>query len=729
VIDSHKAMGRLFSIRGWAKWPVLLGGILTLVDIVCVAAGVNQTAWGETMCEFLLLAVGLLSVCFAARLSLSHRARGRVSVAWALFAASLLAFWAGEVIWVVQDSLFGGAQSPSFADAGYLAYYPLLVAASFLLARWAGDSRGDRLRMGLDMFTILLGGGLLVWFFVLQPALEGAGATMADAISVAYPLCDLLLILGIAALAVRPNRLRSRWALYVLLTAVLAGFIADLAYGRSETMGIYQNGGAIDAVYMVSWFLFGLAAALEYSANKPERTATPESVALSTLPRPFLLPSLALAFVVGVLVWSLVSIFDAREGVVAVVVVFFALTSMGRQILVMREASRFHEQQAVAASEEYFQRILRRTQFSVDHATETIMWLKEDGRIAEANEAACEQTGYSRDELMRMTVFDVDARLSEHPEVWSEGWVMTRRQGSSLLESVMRTKSGREYPVEVRADYMEFDGEAFNCAFVRDIGDRKEAEATLRKTEQQLRQAQKMEAIGQLAGGIAHDFNNLLAVIRGYSELALMTGPVADEHMQEALEAIKSAADRGASLTGQILLFSRRAPLRPEVVETNHVVKDAEALLRRTLGEDIQLVTTLDPDAGWVRLDVHDFQQAITNLAVNARDAMPKGGRLSITSGSVELDQAFCGQYQDVVPGPYVVLTVSDTGVGMSADTKNRAFEPFFTTKDIGKGTGLGLSAVYGTVRQNRGLVLLESELGAGTTFTIYLPRVEPAAK
>ena len=154
--------------------------------------------------------------------------------------------------------------------------------------------------------------------------------------------------------------------------------------------------------------------------------------------------------------------------------------------------------------------------------------------------------------------------MSEHPEVWPKGWEATRRQGSSLLESVRRTKSGREYPIEIRADYMEYDGEAFNCTFVRDISDRKEAEEALRKTEEQLRQAQKMEAIGQLAGGIAHDFNNLLAVIRGYSELALMTG-AADDKTREALETIKSAADRGASLTGQILLFSRRAPLRPQV--------------------------------------------------------------------------------------------------------------------------------------------------------------------
>ena len=719
-------MGRRISIQGWAKWPVLLGGVLTLVDIAFVAVGANQSAWGETMCELFLLLVGLLSVCFATRLSLSYRTRGRLSVAWALFAASLFAFWVGEVIWVVEDSLVGGARSPSWADAGYLAYYPLLVAASFLLSRWSGGSRGDRQRMGLDMITILLMGSLLVWVFVLQPALEGAGSTMAHVISVAYPLCDLLLILGIAALAVRPNRLQSRVALHILLTAVLAGFVADLAYGRSEAMGTYQNAGAIDAVYMVSWFLFGLAAAVESSAHTRGSTAMPSSSSRSSLQRPYVLTYLALAFVAGVLVWSLMSVFDPREGVVAVVIVFFALVSMARQVLVMREGSRLREQRAVAVSEEHFQRILKRTQFSIDHASDTIMWLREDGRIAEANEAACEQTGYSRDELLRMTVFDIDAKLSEHPEVWPKGWEATRLQGSSLLESVRRTKSGREYPIEIRADYIEYDGEAFNCTFVRDISKRKEAEATLRTTEEQLRQAQKMEAIGQLAGGIAHDFNNLLAVIRGYSELVLTTGEPTDKPTREALEAIQSAADRGASLTGQILLFSRRAPLHPEVVEINHVVKDAETLLQRTLGEDVRLVTTLDPNAGWVRLDVHDFQQAVTNLAVNARDAMPKGGRLSMTTASVELDQTFCARHQEVAPGPYVMLTVSDTGAGMNADTRNRAFEPFFTTKDIGKGTGLGLSAVYGTVRQNKGVVLLESEPGAGTTFTIYLPRVEP---
>lgn len=260
----------------------------------------------------------------------------------------------------------------------------------------------------------------------------------------------------------------------------------------------------------------------------------------------------------------------------------------------------------------------------------------------------------------------------------------------------------------------------------RDVTERKRAEEELRQTEDQLRHSQKMEAIGQLAGGIAHDFNNLLTVIMGYSELLLSRLQPGDLRWRNA-EEIRKAAVRAASLTHQLLAFSRRQVLTPKVLNLNTVVTNLEPMLRRLIGEDIELGIVLSPALGQVRADPGQIEQIILNLAVNSRDAMPQGGKLAVETADVELDENYAHRHGAIQPGPYVMLTVSDTGCGMDADTQSRIFEPFFTTKEPDKGTGLGLSTVYGIVKQSGGYVLVHSEPGRGATFKIYLPRIEDA--
>jgi two-component system, cell cycle sensor histidine kinase and response regulator CckA len=261
---------------------------------------------------------------------------------------------------------------------------------------------------------------------------------------------------------------------------------------------------------------------------------------------------------------------------------------------------------------------------------------------------------------------------------------------------------------------------------IQDVTDRKLAEEKHAKAEEQLRQSQKLEAIGRLAGGVAHDFNNLLGVIMGYGDMVYRQ--VTGDQLKGKVEQILKAAERAAGLTRQLLAFGRKQVLQPKIIDLNAVVSETDKMLRRLIGEDVDLSTRLEPDLGSVKADPGQIAQVLMNLAVNARDAMPEGGRITIETRNADLDAEYAAAHEPTRPGPYVLLSVTDTGSGMDAATQAQIFEPFFSTKEVGKGTGLGLSTVYGIVKQSEGYIWVYSEVGVGTTFKIYLPRIDESA-
>jgi two-component system cell cycle sensor histidine kinase/response regulator CckA len=349
------------------------------------------------------------------------------------------------------------------------------------------------------------------------------------------------------------------------------------------------------------------------------------------------------------------------------------------------------------------------------------MWLfdVETLEFLAVNAAATHQYGYSRDEFLNMTIKDI--RPSEDVPLMIEAVSDIPDGFRTAGEWRHRKKDGTVFDVEIASHALSFAGRRARLVSAIDITDRKRLEA-------QLLQAQKMEGIGRLAGGVAHDFNNLLTAIIGYSQLLLDSYEEDDRKRSQIVE-IEKAGRRAASLTRQLLAFSRQQMMLPRVLNLNDVVADTEKMLRRLIGEDIEMVTLRNPDLGSVKADPGQIEQVLMNLVVNARDAMPEGGKLLIETNNVRLDDSYACRHPYTRLGAHVVLAVSDNGAGMDSDTQSHIFEPFYTTKELGKGTGLGLSTVYGIVKQSGGQIEVYSEPRKGTTFRIYLPRVAEQAE
>lgn len=356
----------------------------------------------------------------------------------------------------------------------------------------------------------------------------------------------------------------------------------------------------------------------------------------------------------------------------------------------------------------------------------SILWIAMDGfwminkqgHLLEVNDAYCQMSGYSKEELRTMCISDVEAL--EVQEQIEERIKAIMKYGRIRFESRHRHKDGHLFDVEVSVTYRDSDGGQLS-AFIRDITERKRAEEERERLQVQLHQAQKMEYVGRLAGGVAHDFNNILGVILGYLDI-IMDDMDPSLPLFKQLNEIRQAADRSADLTRQLLAFARKQIVSPKVMDLNETVEGMLKMLRRLIGEDIDLAWLPGTDLWPVMVDPGQIHQILANFCVNARDAIDGVGKITIETANTTFDAQYCASHIECIPGNYVMLAISDNGRGMDAETKERIFEPFFTTKGLGRGTGLGLSTVYGIVRQNNGFINVYSEQGKGTTFKVFLP-------
>jgi PAS domain S-box-containing protein len=429
------------------------------------------------------------------------------------------------------------------------------------------------------------------------------------------------------------------------------------------------------------------------------------------------LPIVRRAELVGLLYLENNLVTDAfTPGRLAVLELLAGQAAISLEIANLVETER-HAREALKSSESRFRRIFESNMIGLHFGDLS-------GRIHEANQYLLDMLGYTRE--------DVESGRLNWTELTPPQWEAASQAAVEQVRSF-----GRCLPFE--KEYIRKDGTLVPAligsslfpgkkeevlSFILDITERKRAESALHRSEENLRQVQKMEAIGNLAGGIAHDFNNLLSIILGYSSLLLTEMTVADpRHLY--VDEISEAGTRAATLTKQLLAFGRKQMLQPKVVTLDSIVSGVERMLRRLIGEDIELTVLAQPGPGTVRVDPGQVEQIIMNLAVNSRDAMPQGGKLTLETANVELDASYAAEHQGVTAGPHVMLAVTDTGTGMDEATRARMFEPFFTTKEIGKGTGLGLSTVFGIVQQSGGSVRVDTALGKGTSIKIYFPRVD----
>jgi len=650
----------------------------------------------------------LLSIAFMVAFYVAGRRPGldtRIAVALRLLAAAESAVVIGNLMGLFEEVALHRDPTWSWPNVGLLTYYPLAIAAFLSLPR-ARRTHLEWWKFVLDTMIIAVGSGVVIWYFVMR---LGA-AHFADGhpvIAAAYPVADVVLLFVLMTAALRPPHGNYARSFVLLVSGQVLGIVGDLQYTYVTSMTMSPSRMWADATFSVSYVLL-IAAAESYHRTTDGNARGADSAMSNSSANESPLPY-AVAAAVYILVLT-VAVRQSRSALGLLVIGATPVTLLlaARGAVTGRQTGRLLAERAARAGEARFRAL-------VQHASDATMILNGDGTIRFASPAAQRVLGRAgaaldgmmltslvepADELVLTTLLEMAQRSSGRAV--SATWRARHHDGTiHYLETVATNLS----------DEPAVAGLVLNA---RDVTERQEL-------HERLAHAQRLEAVGQLAGGVAHDFNNIMTAISGNAELALVELP-ANAAATESLLEIRRAVERATALTRQLLAFSRKQVLRPQIVDLKTVVAGCERMLTRLIGEDIRLGVTLAADVPPVMADPGQLEQALVNLVVNARDAMPSGGQIRIETGYSTIDRSESRELPGFVPGQYAWICVRDTGVGMDDATRARVFEPFFTTKAPGHGTGLGLATVYGIVKQSGGYVYASSILGRGSSFTMYFP-------
>ena len=685
--------------------------LLSAAALAChfLALSFHSTV-GSSVIEFVLVVLAA-TACFQA----AGRAAGYARKFWRLMGAAFAIYALGQAMATYYDSIL---------HASFEQYWPgdilfLFHVAPMALALFLGDdspeSRLYQWQRWLDFLQIGIVSLSAYFFFLYLPLLLPHSREPVDRLYVEVTAGRGLLISGAFILRATFTDSKLVKSLFGRMAIFLAIFFAcEVAYDYVEVWWHVPFGTWYELLWTIP------RAVMVWLAASWKAPAEPASVFKERASESLLLAQFAhIAFPLLVLGMATRAIGQQLKLAVLAVLASFACSSL-RLFLGQRAQNQllFRQKQsseALRLAEAKFRGLL-------ESAPDPMVAVDPEGRIVLVNTQAERSFGRQREDMLGQSMdILVPERLQEKCAALRTAFFREpqKRPLGVGLELYGLRKDGSEFPVEVKLSLLETADGVWGSAAIRDLTER-------RKLERQFRQAQKMESVGTLAGGIAHDFNNLLTVILSYSS-SLVEGLGHGSKYLRAAEQIHEAADRGADLTRQMLAFSRQQVLQLRVLNLNAIIQNLLKMLQRIIGEHIEIKTALARDLKPVKADPGQLEQVLMNLSVNARDAMPKGGRLTLETQNVVLDEDFVSQHVGSAPGPHVLLSVSDTGSGIDSVTQSRIFEPFFTTKEPGQGTGLGLAMVYGVVKQSGGSIWVYSQVGIGTTFKIYLPQTQDA--